>query len=166
MVFQLTNLFKNLYKSYKKGHMTKNEKIISQALQYENLSASAIANKSGLSQPTVSLALQNMPVIKIGGGRSSRFALVQPGHSHPLYQINTEGFISELGELYPLVRKTPSFRVRRMSKVLLSHLKKAIKFGQSFDTESQPLSRFDGLPSLTLWRPSHHHQVLVSPSHA
>lgn len=100
MILQLTILFNNLYKSDKKSHMTKNEKIITQTLQYENLSASAIANKSGLSQPTVSRALQNMPVIKIGGGRSSRFALVKPGHSHPLYHVNTEGLISELGELY------------------------------------------------------------------
>lgn len=80
--------------------MSSNEALISHALLYENLSASAIAAKTGLSQPTVSRALKKMSALKLGGGRSTVFALVESKQSDALFEVNTAGNISTLGELH------------------------------------------------------------------
>jgi len=80
--------------------MTNNELIISQTLQYHDLSASAIAKATKLSQPTVSRVLKKMPVLKLGGGRSTVFALIESPEPISLHQMDTDGDISILGKLY------------------------------------------------------------------
>lgn len=80
--------------------MTPNEELIKQALRYENLSSSAIAKSTGISQPTVSRALRNLPVIKIGAGRGTLFAWLEKEIPQPLYEINESGIVLPLGELY------------------------------------------------------------------
>lgn len=77
-----------------------NEQIIEGLLQYENLSSLEIANRTPLSQPTVSRALANLPVIKIGAGRSSAFALLKDTNPISLYEVDEFGRINLLGELY------------------------------------------------------------------
>ena len=80
--------------------MTNNELIIRQTLQYQNLSASTIAKATGLSQPTVSRTLKKMLVLKLGGGRSTVFALIETIEPISIYQANAEGNISIIGKLY------------------------------------------------------------------
>ncbi|MDG4811449.1 HipA domain-containing protein [Hydrogenovibrio sp. 3SP14C1] len=80
--------------------MTHNEELIRHALKYENLSSSAIAKMTGVSQPTVSRTLKKMPVIKLGGGRGTLFALVETNAPKSLYEINKAGLVSQLGYLY------------------------------------------------------------------
>ncbi len=80
--------------------MSKNEPVIRQVLQYKNMSSSAIAKATGLSQPTVSRALKKMPVLKLGGGRSTLFALVIDNEPKPLYQVDAQGQILKIGDLF------------------------------------------------------------------
>jgi len=80
--------------------MHSNEELIKNVLKYENLSSSAIAKATGISQPTVSRALKKLPVIKIGAGRSTVFALIEPQSPQPLYKINKIGNITCLGHLH------------------------------------------------------------------
>lgn len=80
--------------------MHSNEELIKNALKYENLSSSAIAKATGISQPTVSRALKKLPVIKIGAGRSTVFALLEQQSPEPLYKINKIGNITCLGHLH------------------------------------------------------------------
>lgn len=64
-----------------------------QALASDNLSASEIARISGLSQPTVSRTLQKMPVVKLGKGRGTRFALIDPDYLFNFYTVSEAGDI-------------------------------------------------------------------------
>lgn len=80
--------------------MIHNEALIRHALKHENLSSSALAKRTGVSQPTVSRTLKKMPVIKLGGGRGTLFALVETDASESLYEINETGLVSQLGNLY------------------------------------------------------------------
>lgn len=80
--------------------MTKNEEIVLRALQHDNLSSTDIAQATQLSQPTVSRTLKGMHVIKLGGGRSTVFALIDSRPPLSLYQVSSEGMISLIGELY------------------------------------------------------------------
>jgi len=80
--------------------MHSNEEIIKNVLKYQNLSSSAIAKATGISQPTVSRALKKLPVIKIGAGRNTVFALVEEQSSIPLYKINKIGNITCLGHMH------------------------------------------------------------------
>lgn len=80
--------------------MPDNKEHINRVLQYDNLSASEIAKITGLSQPTVSRALKKMPALKLGGGRSTVFALVDSAEGIPIYQVGIQGSISLLGRLY------------------------------------------------------------------
>lgn len=64
---------------------------LAQALFSENLSSAELARRTGISQATISRALQQLPVIKLGAGRSSVFAWVDEPLGHPLYAINTQG---------------------------------------------------------------------------
>jgi len=82
--------------------MSSNETLISRVLRYENLSSSAIAKVTKLSQPTVSRALSKMLVLKLGGGRSTVFALLETQECFPLFQVNEAGRITQLGHLYRL----------------------------------------------------------------
>jgi hypothetical protein len=73
---------------------------IQQALRYGNLSSSAIAKATGLSQPTVSRALKKLPVVKLGAGRGTLFAWVETEEPEPLYEIDETGSVLQLGHLY------------------------------------------------------------------
>lgn len=82
--------------------MQDNKTLILHELRYENLSSSQIAKRTGLSQPTVSRALKSLPVIKIGGGRTTVFALIDElKSSETLYQVADNGKFYSLGELHP-----------------------------------------------------------------
>jgi hypothetical protein len=81
--------------------MAHHETQITQALQYENLSASALAKRTGISQPTVSRTLKKLPVLKLGAGPKTVFALLDsawPGEG--LFEIQPNGQVSRLGDLY------------------------------------------------------------------
>ncbi|MDR9498214.1 MAG: HipA domain-containing protein [Hydrogenovibrio sp.] len=81
--------------------MARHETRITQALQYENLSASALAKLTGISQPTVSRTLKKLPVLKLGAGPKTVFALMDASWPcEPLYEINANGRVSRLGDLY------------------------------------------------------------------
>ena len=80
--------------------MSSHLETIQQALKYENLSSSAIAKATGLSQPTVSRALKKLPVVKLGAGRGTQFAWVEEEEPEPLYEIDEAGNIFLLGHLY------------------------------------------------------------------
>lgn len=80
------------------SHKTKLE----QYLAYENLSSVQLAQRSGLSQSTVSRALKQMQVKKIGKGRSTRFALLQNPDPLSLFKVNQIGEIVSIGKLYQL----------------------------------------------------------------
>ena len=80
--------------------MQAKQTLLTQALKYENLSASALAKLTGLSQPTVSRTLQKMPVRKLGAGRNTVFALLASETPIPLYQVSANGRILPLAELY------------------------------------------------------------------
>lgn len=74
--------------------------LIANALRYENLSSLEIAKRTGFSQPTVSRLLRKLPVIKLGGGRSTVFALTQSMEPIALREIDLHGNFIALGELY------------------------------------------------------------------
>jgi hypothetical protein len=81
--------------------MTDNITRILRELRYENLSSLEISKRIGISQPTVSRCLKSLSVIKIGGGRSSAFALIENEVSdHYLYQANENHLIAQIGKLY------------------------------------------------------------------
>lgn len=80
--------------------MNKYHSILANALFSRNLSASELARQTGLSQPTVSRALQGLPVIKLGQGRASVFAWVDDVAGHPLYAIDTDGKPQLVGQVY------------------------------------------------------------------
>lgn len=80
--------------------MSKNEDRILRELQYENLSSLEISKRTGISQPTVSRALKGLPVIKVGGGRSTAFALIDIDSTSQLQQVSESGRISNIGDLY------------------------------------------------------------------
>lgn len=80
--------------------MTHNEELIRHVLKYENLSSSTISKRTGVSQPTVSRTLKKMPVIKLGDGRGTLFALVETNAPESLYEISEAGLVSQLGNLY------------------------------------------------------------------
>jgi len=80
--------------------MPNHQDLITQVLRYKNLSSSAIANITGISQPTVSRTLKNMPVLKLGGGRATVFALLEHENPEPLYKIDEAGTIVHIGDLY------------------------------------------------------------------
>lgn len=88
---------------------------LEQYLAYENLSSVQLAQRSGLSQPTVSRALKQLPVKKIGRGRSTRFALLQNPEPLSLFKVNQAGEIVPNGQLYlltenrTLIEHTDSF---------------------------------------------------------
>jgi len=80
--------------------MPSNEMLVEHALQYENLSASEVAKRTGISQPTVSRVLKKMQVIKLGAGRSSLFARVNSLQDLSLYQVSGLGQFQCVGNLY------------------------------------------------------------------
>ncbi len=80
--------------------MSSHLEAIQQALRYDNLSSSAIAKTTGLSQPTVSRALKKLPVVKLGAGRGTVFAWVEAEEPEPLYEIDETGDVFHLGDLY------------------------------------------------------------------
>jgi hypothetical protein len=72
---------------------------ITNALSYENLSSLEISKRTGMSQPTVSRLLKKLPVIKLGAGRATTFALTH-GNPVPLFVIDPQGKFALLAELY------------------------------------------------------------------
>lgn len=80
--------------------MADNKQKILDALRYEMLSSRDIAKRTGISQPTVSRVLKNLPVLKLGGGRSTVFALLAKADGLPLYQVDSKGQMLLLGTLY------------------------------------------------------------------
>lgn len=130
---------------------------IQQALRYVNLSASAIAKATGLSQPTVSRALKKLPVVKLGAGRGTVFAWVEAEAPEPLYEINETGDVIHLGDLYRqpenrtlLVRETshiaydglPFYFYDAVPSGFLGaiHLKQIVEKDQRLTTKSQDWS--------------------------
>lgn len=73
---------------------------IAKALFAENLSASEIARRTYLSQPTISRALRNLPVIQLSKGRSSLYAWVESVEGHPVYAIDAAGQVDLVATLY------------------------------------------------------------------
>ncbi|MFZ1389749.1 MAG: type II toxin-antitoxin system HipA family toxin YjjJ [Thiolinea sp.] len=73
---------------------------LAQALFSENLSSAELARRMGISQATISRALQQLTVIKLGAGRNSVFAWVDQVDGHPLYAINPQGQPEQLATLY------------------------------------------------------------------
>lgn len=80
--------------------MDKHTQTLAKVLFAENLSASEIARRTGLSQPTVSRALNKAPVIRIGQGRASLYAWVDTAEGHPVYAITTSGKVNAIATLY------------------------------------------------------------------
>ncbi|MBO1927038.1 HipA domain-containing protein [Thiomicrorhabdus sp. 6S2-11] len=80
--------------------MADNKQLILDALRYEMLSSRDIAKRTGISQPTVSRVLKTLPVLKLGGGRSTVFALLTQPEALPLYQVDEGGKLLLLGSLY------------------------------------------------------------------
>lgn len=70
------------------------------ALRYEMLSSREIAKRTGISQPTVSRVLKTLPVLKLGGGRSTVFVLLAKADGLPLYHIDEKGQLLLLSSLY------------------------------------------------------------------
>ena len=73
----------------------------------ELLSSREISRRTGISQPTVSRTLSNMPdAILTGAGRSARFGLVRQignhGVSWPVYRVMESGDVEQLGTLRAL----------------------------------------------------------------
>lgn len=70
-------------------------------------SSRALQNSTGLSQPTVSRALAALggEVVAIDAGRAIRYALRDPGRGVgdvPVYRVDIEGRIAEIGQLTPV----------------------------------------------------------------
>lgn len=70
-------------------------------------SARTLAGKAGISQPTVSRALTDLgnEVLRIGAGPSIQYALRDSSRgfaSVPIFRVNEDGLISELGTLIPV----------------------------------------------------------------
>lgn len=80
--------------------MADNKQTVLEALRYEMLSSRDIAKRTSLSQPTVSRVLKTLPVLKLGGGRSTVFALLAKANGLPLYQVDPKGQLLHLGTLY------------------------------------------------------------------
>ncbi|WP_319558097.1 HipA domain-containing protein [Thiomicrorhabdus sp.] len=80
--------------------MADNKETILHALRYEMLSSRDIAKRTGISQPTVSRVLKTLPVLKLGGGRSTIFTLLAKQDSLPLYQVDATGKLVRIGVLY------------------------------------------------------------------
>ncbi len=74
--------------------------LLEQALAYDNLSASELARRTGLSQATVSRALQHLPVLKLGAGRNTMFAWLSTREAHSLYAINSQGQPETIASVY------------------------------------------------------------------
>lgn len=113
------------------GYMHSNEELIKNALKYENLSSSAIAKATGISQPTVSRTLKKLPVIKVGAGRNTVFALVEQQSPEPLYKINKIGNITCLGHMHH----------QPQNRILLIQESKHISY------EGLPFYFYDAIPS-------------------
>ncbi|MGE4500905.1 MAG: HipA domain-containing protein [Hydrogenovibrio sp.] len=111
--------------------MSSHLEAIQQALRYDNLSSSAIAKATGLSQPTVSRALKKLPVVKLGAGRGTVFAWVEAKEPEPLYEIDETGDVFHLGDLY----RQPE------SRTLLVREKSHIAY------DSLPFYFYDAVPS-------------------
>lgn len=87
----------------------RNVQKVESALALDNLSASKIARKTGLSQPTISRTLKKMPVVKLGKGRGTRFALIDSNYLFSFYTI------SEVGN----INRTAQFAVQPDGRTLL-----------------------------------------------
>lgn len=71
------------------------------------VSATDISRKLGVSQPTVSrLIREDRTIVRVAGGRSTRYGMLRdPGlgkSQWPLYHIDTEGQVTEVGLLHAL----------------------------------------------------------------
>lgn len=80
--------------------MNAKQQKLAKLLAKENLSSLQLSQRTGISQPTVSRALKDLPVIKIGAGRISRFALIEPDKSHPLFKVSEQGELNQIATLY------------------------------------------------------------------
>lgn len=80
--------------------MNDNQKKLAKLLALDNLSSVQLAKQSGLSQPTVSRALKNLPVIQIGGGRSSRFAWIDETATTDIFIIDQSGEAQKCAQLF------------------------------------------------------------------
>lgn len=86
----------------------KQANIRAQFLSQGVLSASELAMRLQVSQPTISRLLQELgpDVVRLGAGRATRYALrreIEPGQSKwPLYLIDEDGEAVELGRLHAL----------------------------------------------------------------
>jgi len=77
------------------------EQAVENLLYYENLSASEIARRTGLSQATVSRTMGKLPVLKVGKARNTVFVLLdEPQQGYPLYAVNEAGKPDLLGTLF------------------------------------------------------------------
>lgn len=76
------------------------QSLIAKLLFAENLSSAELARRTGISQATVSRALQSLPVIKLGAGRNTLFAWVDELKGHPVYAIDAKGQPQALATLY------------------------------------------------------------------
>ncbi|MFM2317873.1 MAG: hypothetical protein RLZZ215_494 [Pseudomonadota bacterium] len=74
--------------------------LIAKLLFAENLSSAELARRTGISQATISRALQNLPVIKLAAGRNSLFAWVDELTGHPIYVIDAQGQPQAIAKLY------------------------------------------------------------------
>ena len=72
---------------------------IQNALAQQNLSSVQIARKTDMSQPTISRALKNLPVIQIGAGRASRFAWIDAAPTD-VFILNQQGEAQKQGQLF------------------------------------------------------------------
>ncbi len=105
--------------------------LIANALSHENLSSLAVSKRTGISQPTVSRLLKKLPVIKLGAGRSTVFALTYNNEPMPLRAIDSHGNFIELGDLY----------LQPGDRTLL------VNNGLHTDFEDLPFFLYDALPT-------------------
>lgn len=80
-------------------------------LAYGPQTAIQLANASGVSRPTISRALNQVPgLVRIGNGPSSTYALPNPvadlGYEWPLYLIDEQGSPEQVGTLTSLAPRT------------------------------------------------------------
>ncbi len=101
-IYLFIHLFSDIFKT-----MSRHTDAIALLLSLGPISSRQIAQKTGLSQPTVSRALAALgdQVVRIGSGPSIQYALLdgQRGFaSVPVYRVSDEGQIRTLGSLLPI----------------------------------------------------------------
>lgn len=65
----------------------------------KNLSSAQIASQTGISQPTISRALKQLPVMQLGLGRASRFGWIEPESQTDIFRIDHAGEAQKCGQI-------------------------------------------------------------------